>query len=174
MLTCGVAAGQNAIRPARRAAQIMDLVELQPLAQALVGRPGSSGLSVEQRKRLTIAVELVRAAFTHSGGSRALPRLSNKLECTSGCLRLSGLAQLTSCHLKWRAAACMLRSSGVAEREGCIAKDADTGRQLLKHDGVAGADIVLADMVQVANPSIVFMDEPTSGAHTPASVEPVA
>jgi hypothetical protein len=133
MLTCGVAAGQNAIRPARRAAQIMDLVELQPLAQALVGRPGSSGLSVEQRKRLTIAVELVRAAFTHSGGSRALPRLSNKLECTSGCLRLSGLAQLTSCHLKWRAAACMLRSSGVAEREGCIAKDADTGRQLLKH-----------------------------------------
>jgi len=28
--------------------------------------------------------------------------------------------------------------------------------------------------VQVANPSIVFMDEPTSGAHTPASVEPVA
>ena len=27
--------------------------------EALVGRPGSSGLSVEQRKRLTIAVELV-------------------------------------------------------------------------------------------------------------------
>ena len=37
----------------------MELVELQPLAQALVGRPGTSGLSVEQRKRLTIAVELV-------------------------------------------------------------------------------------------------------------------
>ncbi len=56
----------------------MDLVELQPLAQALVGRPGSSGLSVEQRKRLTIAVELVRAAYMHSGGSRALPSLSNQ------------------------------------------------------------------------------------------------
>lgn len=37
----------------------MELVELGSLAQALVGRPGSSGLSVEQRKRLTIAVELV-------------------------------------------------------------------------------------------------------------------
>ena len=37
----------------------MELVELGALAQALVGRPGSSGLSVEQRKRLTIAVELV-------------------------------------------------------------------------------------------------------------------
>ncbi|KAK9836331.1 hypothetical protein WJX81_006307 [Elliptochloris bilobata] len=39
--------------------EIMALVELGPLAQALVGRPGSSGLSVEQRKRLTIGVELV-------------------------------------------------------------------------------------------------------------------
>lgn len=37
----------------------MDLVELTPLAMALVGLPGVSGLSVEQRKRLTIAVELV-------------------------------------------------------------------------------------------------------------------
>ena len=39
--------------------QVMDLVELQPLTHALVGLPGISGLSVEQRKRLTIAVELV-------------------------------------------------------------------------------------------------------------------
>ena len=39
--------------------QVMDLVELRSLANAVVGRPGSSGLSVEQRKRLTIAVELV-------------------------------------------------------------------------------------------------------------------
>ena len=30
-----------------------------PCRTALVGKPGSSGLSVEQRKRLTIAVELV-------------------------------------------------------------------------------------------------------------------
>jgi ABC-type multidrug transport system ATPase subunit len=40
-------------------AEVMDLVELTPLAMALVGLPGVSGLSVEQRKRLTIAVELV-------------------------------------------------------------------------------------------------------------------
>jgi ABC-type multidrug transport system ATPase subunit len=39
--------------------QVMDLVELAPLRNALVGLPGVSGLSVEQRKRLTIAVELV-------------------------------------------------------------------------------------------------------------------
>ena len=37
----------------------MELVELSELETALVGVPGQSGLSVEQRKRLTIAVELV-------------------------------------------------------------------------------------------------------------------
>lgn len=37
----------------------MEVVELTPLADAIVGLPGGSGLSVEQRKRLTIAVELV-------------------------------------------------------------------------------------------------------------------
>ncbi|AES98592.2 ABC transporter G family member 31 isoform X1 [Medicago truncatula] len=39
--------------------QVMKLVELDSLRYALVGMPGSSGLSTEQRKRLTIAVELV-------------------------------------------------------------------------------------------------------------------
>ncbi|KAF8009455.1 hypothetical protein BT93_J0445 [Corymbia citriodora subsp. variegata] len=38
--------------------EVMDLVELHPLRNALVGLPGV-GLSTEQRKRLTIAVELV-------------------------------------------------------------------------------------------------------------------
>ena len=37
----------------------MELVELEGLANSIVGKPGLSGLSVEQRKRLTIAVELV-------------------------------------------------------------------------------------------------------------------
>lgn len=37
----------------------MELVELTQLRGALVGVPGVDGLSVEQRKRLTIAVELV-------------------------------------------------------------------------------------------------------------------
>jgi hypothetical protein len=44
----------------------MDLVELTPLRNTLVGLPGASGLSVEQRKRLTIAVELVRPLFRPS------------------------------------------------------------------------------------------------------------
>ncbi|KAL9684788.1 hypothetical protein QQ045_022229 [Rhodiola kirilowii] len=39
--------------------EVMDLIELRPLRDALVGLPGMDGLSTEQRKRLTIAVELV-------------------------------------------------------------------------------------------------------------------
>ncbi|XP_075514272.1 pleiotropic drug resistance protein 1-like [Primulina tabacum] len=38
---------------------VMELVELTQLRNGLVGLPGVSGLSTEQRKRLTIAVELV-------------------------------------------------------------------------------------------------------------------
>ncbi len=37
----------------------MELMELGSLKGSLVGLPGHSGLSVEQRKRLTIGVELV-------------------------------------------------------------------------------------------------------------------
>ncbi|KAK1306973.1 Pleiotropic drug resistance protein 3 [Acorus calamus] len=39
--------------------EVMELVELTTLRDALVGLPGMNGLSTEQRKRLTIAVELV-------------------------------------------------------------------------------------------------------------------
>ena len=39
--------------------EVMELVELNPLRNALVGLPGVNGLSTEQRKRLTITVELV-------------------------------------------------------------------------------------------------------------------
>ena len=39
--------------------EIMELVELNNLRNAMVGIPGVTGLSAEQRKRLTIAVELV-------------------------------------------------------------------------------------------------------------------
>ncbi|KAK8959225.1 ABC transporter G family member 34 [Platanthera guangdongensis] len=39
--------------------EIMELTELTPLKKALVGFPGVNGLTIEQRKRLTIAVELV-------------------------------------------------------------------------------------------------------------------
>ncbi|CDO99881.1 unnamed protein product [Coffea canephora] len=39
--------------------EVMELVELNVLRDSLVGLPGVDGLSTEQRKRLTIAVELV-------------------------------------------------------------------------------------------------------------------
>ncbi|GMN45205.1 hypothetical protein TIFTF001_014383 [Ficus carica] len=39
--------------------EVIELVELTPIKEALVGLPGVNGLSTEQRKRLTIAVELV-------------------------------------------------------------------------------------------------------------------
>ncbi|KAM0973866.1 hypothetical protein ACFX2C_017131 [Malus domestica] len=39
--------------------EVMELVELTSIKEALVGLPGVNGLSTEQRKRLTIAIELV-------------------------------------------------------------------------------------------------------------------
>ncbi|KAG8048146.1 hypothetical protein GUJ93_ZPchr0008g11405, partial [Zizania palustris] len=39
--------------------EVMDLVELTSLMNTMVGFPGASGLTAEQRKRLTIAVELL-------------------------------------------------------------------------------------------------------------------
>ncbi|PON48574.1 ABC transporter-like [Trema orientale] len=39
--------------------EVMELIELKSLRNALVGLPGVNGLTTEQRKRLTIAVELV-------------------------------------------------------------------------------------------------------------------
>ena len=54
--------------------QIMELVELEGLANSIVGKPGMSGLSVEQRKRLTIAVELVaNPSVIFMVGGAALP-----------------------------------------------------------------------------------------------------
>ncbi len=38
---------------------VVDVVDLMPQLNSLVGTPGESGLTTEQRKRLTIAVELV-------------------------------------------------------------------------------------------------------------------
>ncbi|KAJ4977596.1 hypothetical protein NE237_008376 [Protea cynaroides] len=43
--------------------QFVTLVELDTLRHALVGLPGSSGLSTEQREGLTIAVELANPSI---------------------------------------------------------------------------------------------------------------
>ena len=53
---CSSAPNTSATGPCARR-QVMGLIELIPLKNTMVGNPGS-GLSVEQRKRLTIAVEL--------------------------------------------------------------------------------------------------------------------
>ena len=39
--------------------EVLETIELDVIKDSLVGMPGVSGLSTEQRKRLTIAVELV-------------------------------------------------------------------------------------------------------------------
>lgn len=39
--------------------EVLEIIELDGIKDALVGIPGVDGLSTEQRKRLTIAVELV-------------------------------------------------------------------------------------------------------------------
>lgn len=39
--------------------QVLETIELDEIKDSLVGIPGISGLSFEQRKRLTVAVELV-------------------------------------------------------------------------------------------------------------------
>jgi len=50
--------------------QAMDLLELNPIAHSLVGFIGVDGLTVEQAKRLSIGVELVRA---RNSKGRTLP-----------------------------------------------------------------------------------------------------
>ena len=52
-------AGMSGLMTEPLVVQVLDLVDMQGLRNALVGLPSLSGLSVEQRKRLTIAVELV-------------------------------------------------------------------------------------------------------------------
>jgi hypothetical protein len=106
--------------------QVMDLVELTPLRNTLVGLPGASGLSVEQRKRLTIAVELVRPYVPPLAGLHAIFAV------------MCGV---------------------MAQQGGDSKKGGDA--TLCTH----WADSCMSVM-QVSNPSIIFMDEPTSGAET--------
>ncbi len=82
----------------------MSLVELTPLAGAMVGYPGGSGLTTEQRKRLTIGVELV-----------ANPSVIFMDEPTTGERVHAGMHALACC---WLAVpgACTLGRCG---RSGC-------------------------------------------------------
>jgi hypothetical protein len=88
----------------------MKVVELDVLRDSLVGVPGQSGLSVEARKRLSIAVE-------QAGGTCA--QLAKRQHQVVSLVRPATLAG-------------MLTNSALSS-------------------------------LQVANPSVIFMDEPTSG-----------
>ena len=54
-------------------AQVLGLVELQTMRYAVVARLGEDGLSVEQRKRLSISVELIANVFMDEPTSRQSP-----------------------------------------------------------------------------------------------------
>ena len=43
--------------------EVMELVELEKLKDAIVGLPSVTGMSIEERKRLTIVVYLVANTF---------------------------------------------------------------------------------------------------------------
>jgi ABC-type multidrug transport system ATPase subunit len=64
--------------------QMMELVELTPLRGLLIGSPSDSGLSVEQRKRLSIAVELVAnpAIVLMDEPTSGMPRSGSSTACT--------------------------------------------------------------------------------------------
>ncbi|KAL0415185.1 UNVERIFIED_CONTAM: ABC transporter G family member 36 [Sesamum latifolium] len=84
--------------------EVMHLVELDHLKDAIVGIPGVTGLSTEQRKRLTIAVELV-----------ANPSILFMDEPTSG--------------LDARAAAIVMRTLLLMKRGGQVIYAGPIGRQ---------------------------------------------
>lgn len=69
----------------------MELVELSPLRNLLVGSPAQTGLSVEQRKRLSIAVELISnpaiVLMDEPTSGNPLNKLSNASETRDSQLR---------------------------------------------------------------------------------------
>ncbi len=87
------------------------MVDLLPIRASLVGLPGGAGLSVEQRKRLTIAVELVAnppVIFMDEPTSGAQQGRMNRLvaRCTccscialaASCSGLRGSYCMHACH----------------------------------------------------------------------------
>ena len=66
--------------------ETLDIVELRRLADTVVGDPGSeTGLSLEQRKRLSIAVELVRAVHAVPHAVPCCALLRHALLCSACC-----------------------------------------------------------------------------------------
>ena len=68
----------------------MELMELNPIWDALVGLPGVDGLSIEQRKRLTIAVELVANPSSDIYFLLKYPYCCCLLQAISGVAKIGG------------------------------------------------------------------------------------
>jgi ABC-type transporter Mla maintaining outer membrane lipid asymmetry ATPase subunit MlaF len=96
--------------------QVMELVELKPLRNSLVGMPGSTGLSVEQRKRLTIAVELV-----------ANPSIIFMDEPTTGAVSIPSPSSVP-CKTLNAQCRCQMVSAGISDMDGYPLSDRDSAK----------------------------------------------
>ena len=146
------------------AMQILDLVELTAIKHNIVGTDSQTGLSVEQRKRLTIAVELVAnpsIVFMDEPTSGAtFGELCCNLTCNSGaeqvqsCLQQALLRckhmQVCPCLCAWcagldaRAAAVVMRA---------VRNINDTGRTIACtiHQPSIGEQLALCSLLLLAD-----------------------
>ena len=101
--------------------QVMGLMELTSLKGSLVGLPGQSGLSVEQRKRLTIGVELVaNPSIIFMVLFTSIPDMAVPLIC-SAALTACLLSVSLSITLPFRPCSLSLHCWGFLERRKCRA-----------------------------------------------------
>lgn len=140
--------------------EVLDLVDLTPLAHSLVGEPavgagGGAGLSSEARKRLTIAVELV-----------ANPSVVFMDEPTSGECETTAVVRAVACNL----AAGRSRSLEEAACSGCslLSACARTHTQILTraHTGLdaRSASIVMRSVRNIACSGRTIIGERPAGS----------
>jgi ABC-type multidrug transport system ATPase subunit len=73
--------------------EVMDLVELTGLRNTIVGILGATGLSAEQRKRLTIAVELVA-----SPSIMFMDEPTTGLDARAAAIVMRTVRKMVNCH----------------------------------------------------------------------------
>ena len=95
--------------------QVLELMELEAIRGALVGEPGVSGLSVEQRKRLTIGAS---AAHVLSGPARSAAFGSSS--CSAALMAWAAALRLCGVGARRPSAQCSSRKlAGWGAAEGC-------------------------------------------------------
>ncbi|KAK7839281.1 abc transporter g family member 40 [Quercus suber] len=133
--------------------EVIELVELTSLREALVGLPNVSGLSTEQRKRLTIAVELV-----------ANPSIIFMDEPTSGLdARAAAIVMRTVRNTVDTGRTVMFIEEVIELVELTSLREALVGLPNVSGLSTEQRKRLTIAVELVANPSIIFMDEPTSG-----------